>query len=182
MLSANEILKSDSGKIADTYQEITGKQIDGKCGDCIRDARVVIQAYFREQERLSEPIHIYLINPSEESLWQNHNNPQVSKVTQVESFTQAFDLFEDNAVNIIAQNAFFDETISLVKQIKPYQAYALDAYLWNGNGHATLMKNNPCAWVFRGKVKKRIALPDLNRSGYVVTNPCINIHLLVNRI
>lgn len=177
MLSANEIrqaLKSNNG-IAEAYEAVTGKPLNRSCGDCIRDAKIVLQASLNEIERESSPLHLYLIDPSEETIWQNEQLG-FDKITIVDSEQSAFLLFEDNAVNIISQDAFFDSTLSVVKQIKTYQAYVLDCYKWNGNGHAIIEKGSPCVWIFRGKLKKQISLSGLK--GYIVSNPYGDVHAL----
>lgn len=176
----NEIrhaLKSgDNNKIASLYESISGKTIDRNCGECISDAKIALKVRLAEMERESFPIHLYLLNPSEETIWQNENNPSLERVLIVNTIGEAFRYFNDNTVNIIAQDVFFDLTLPAVKQIKPYQAYALDGYDWNGNGSARLVKNNPCAWVFSGKAKQ---ITDLSKlTGYVVSNPFDSVHAL----
>lgn len=166
-----------TGNVADLYESISGKKIDRNCGQCIADAKIYLQAKVLELEREFSLIHLYLINPSEETLWQNEQNPAFNKIEIVAYPQQAFILFED-AVNIIAQDVFFDTTISQVKQIKPYQAYALDFYKWNGNGTAT-HHSEKAAWIFRGKIKRQISdLSKLSTIGYVVSNPFDIIHSL----
>lgn len=169
-------LKTGAG-VGELYERISGKKIDYNCSQCIADARKYLEVKVLELEREFSPIHLYLINPSEETLWQNQQNTAFSKIELVAYPQQAFVLFEDETVNVLAQDVFFDHTICKAKQIKPYQAYALDFYRWNGNGIATLQSNSPSAWVFRGKVKRQIS--DLSKlSGYVVTNPHDDVHAL----
>lgn len=168
-----------TGNVGELYERISGKKIDYNCGQCIADAKIYLQTKANELEREFSPIHLYLINPSEETLWQNQQNTAFSKIEIVAYPEQAFVLFEDEVVNVIAQDVFFDSTICKVKQIKPYQAYALDFYKWDGNGKAVLQSNSPCAWVFRGKAKKSISdLSGLSRLGYVVSNPFQDVHAL----
>lgn len=176
----NEIrhaLKTGAG-IAELYETISGKKIDHNCGECITDAKKYLEVKLNELEREYSPIHVYLLNPSEETLLQNQDNPAISKLTVVESIEQALTSFDQNAVNVIAQDVFFDSTLPKAKQIKPYQAYAIDFYKWNGNGSAILQKNSPCVWVFRGKAKRISDLSNLTKSGYVVSNPFDDVHAL----
>ena len=161
-----------TGKVAELYERISGKKIDYNCGQCIADAKIYLQV--KEQELLRElaPIHVYLLNPSQESLLQNQDNPHISKLIVAESTKQAIDSFESDAVNVIAHDVFFID-ITKVKQIKPYQAYALCLCKWNGNGTAK-KESDIAAWVFRGKARR-----ELNLSGYVVSNPEIHALRLV---
>lgn len=181
MLSANEIREvingKDKARLSQVHLELIGKEINRNCGDCIRDAHIALQVYIRELEYQAAPIHLYLINPIEETLLQIEGNPDYSKVMLVQSSKVAFSLFESNAVNIIADNAFFDSTISNVKKIKPYEAYALDCYQWNGNGHAELT-DSIGAWVVRGMLKKDVTHLSQLHKGYIVSNPCGEIHAI----
>lgn len=175
----NVLKSSDSNKIADLYNSLSGRTLDRNCGACIADAKIYLQSRILELERENSPIHVYLLSPSEESIWQNQNNPAINKLVIVESTVQAFGLFGPEVVNVIAKDSFFDTTLSKAKQIKPYQAYALDCYGWNGNGHAQLIKGNTCAWVFRGKLRRQITdLSELSKTGYVISNPFDIIHAL----
>lgn len=175
----NVLRSSDSNKIADLYTSISGRTLDRNCGSCIADAKIYLQAKILELERENSPIHLYILSPSEETLWQNQNNPAVNKLVVVESPVHAFSLFEPEVVNVICRDSFFDSTLSAAKQIKPYQAYAIDCYGWNGNGHARLLKGIPCAWVFRGKIRRQINdLSELSKTGYVISNPFDIIHAL----
>lgn len=175
----NVIRSNDSNKIADLYNSLSGNTLDRNCGSCIADAKIYLQSKILELERENAPIHLYLLNPSDESLYQNQNNPSINKLVIVESAVQAFGLFEPEVLNVIAKDSFFDTTLSKAKQIKPYQAYAIDCYGWNGNGHAKLQKGNTCAWVFRGKLRRQISdLSELSKTGYVISNPFDTIHAL----
>lgn len=212
-LATNEIrdaLKSNNRTlIAQTYSAVFGKPIDRNCGSCISDARIALQSRVNELERESAPIILYVgvyedKNPErqdelEECLYQNQNNPHISKVVEVRdrrpTFQNLFDLFDENAINVIVNSdIFFTETIQLAKLIKPNQAFALCRYDWNGNGHAKFINRYDAqdAWVFRGKIKKKIyadfhlGIPgcdnrlayELKKAGYLVTNPSLSIHAL----
>lgn len=212
MLSAHEIqevLRSgDVNQIAEAHKEVTGKEINRHCGSCITDAQKVLRTYLNTLEREKTPIVVY-VNVYEasteerkkeldECLWQNKNNPHISKVVELTgrpTYQDYFNLFEEDKVNVIVNSdIFFDETAQLLKGIKSYQCYALTRYDWNGNGHATFMNRSDSqdAWVFRGKVKKiqyadfplgvpgcdnRIA-HEIKKAGYQLTNPSKSIHAL----
>lgn len=212
MLSANEIrqaLKGDRDTIANTYQQLTGKEIDRKCGDCISDARIYLNTMLRELEREGSPVHLYVSvytvadqkrqSELEECLYQNQNNPHISKLIEVRdkrpTFQDFFNLFSDDAVNIIVNSdIFFDETIQLAKFIRPNQCYALTRYDWNGNGHARFLNRSDSqdAWIFRGKIKKQmfadfcLGVPgcdnriayEIKKAGYQIINPSRTIHAL----
>lgn len=179
MLSANEIqqaLKSnDRRSLAEAYFKITGKPLDRNCGSCLRDARITLEARLREIEREAAPIIIYAINPTEQVLLQLEG----LQVVSVDSIESAINSFQEGAVNVIAKSGiFFDDTLELAKKIKPNHAYELDAYNWNGNGHASLERGNIGAWVFRGRVKKTTDLLQVRQAGYIVLNPCDQIHAI----
>lgn len=178
MLSVHEIrqvLKSGNrNKIAEAYKSVTGNSVNLNCGDCIQDARIVLQAHINDIERSQSPINLYLINPSPEVLSQNQEHPALTKVIPVQSAEEAFSLFEPDTVNIIAQDAFFDETLPVAKKIKPWEVYALDCYTWNGNGHATLERGNPGVWIFRGKSK----FSSLSELKGHVSNPYTLVHAI----
>lgn len=169
MLSAHEIqqaLKSgNANQLADAYELITGKPLDRHCGSCLTDARTVLQVELRRIELESAPLHLYLINPSEETLWQCERLQVFDKITVVENHDACKAQFQPEAVNILSQDSFFDSTITEARKIKPYVVYALDAYKWNGNGHATLERGNVTVWISRG-----------NKQGFSVTNPYRIIH------
>lgn len=167
MLSANEILHAvNSNKrdlIADTYSKVfPGEKVDWNCSSCIHDAKIRLNVYLRELERKNSPIVIYAVNPSDEVKF------QLGEFIEVAGEQEAFAMMKADTVNVVTLNCFFDETLDLVKQIKPYQTYKLDAYNWNGNGHATLEMNNPGVYVFRGKPKP----------GQAVLNPYRLIHAI----
>lgn len=212
MLSANDIREAvssnDTARITAVYSQLFPDTIDWRCGDCISDAKSRLQIKANQLDREHTPVIIYINvysekNPKrqkelDECLWQHHNSPFVNKVVEIKgrpTYNEFFEMFDKDAINVIVNSdIFFDETLRLVKQIKPNQCYALTRYDWNGNGHARFFSriDSQDAWIFRGRLKKQVygdfclGVPgcdnriayELKKVGYQVINPSLSIHAL----
>ncbi len=172
MLSANEITEilraNKAQELAKAYLEITGKPLDFKCGSCLQDARKVIGVHLKQLIEQSAPLHLYLVNPSKETLYQiSQGGGHYDKIEVCDTFEYAQSQLSKDAVNIISNDAFFDHTILEAKKIKLYERYELECFTWNGNGHATLKQGEVRCWIQRG-----------NKQGFQVSNPFDEIHCI----
>lgn len=177
MLSANEIRAvirgNDKQQLTQVYSQFFTDTINFSCGDCINDAKKRLEIKANELDRLHSDIIVY-VNvykakeekrnlELEECLWQNQNNPLISKVVEVKdkrpTYNEFFEMFDKEAVNIIINSdIFFNESIKAVKGIKDNQCFALTRWDWNGNGHAKFLNriDSQDAWAFRGRLRKNI--------------------------
>lgn len=203
------IQSNNRSRIAEVYKQVFGTELNKTCGDCIRDAKIQLQIKCNEIERESSPIFVYVSvyhdrNPVrqaelDECLHQNRINPHIEKVVELTgnrpTYNDFFQLFRDDAVNIIINSdIFFTHSVQLAKRIKANQCFALCRWDWNGNGKAKFLNryDSQDAWIFRGRLKRNInagfclGIPgcdnriayEIRKAGYQILNPSATIHAL----